>query len=67
MQLLKIHSEVQCQESIRFKNSDLRCKCPNGTGYILQVAKQILGVLALGKPPSQLLVASGLSHSLKYY
>jgi hypothetical protein len=30
------------QESIRFKNSDLRSKCPNGTGYILQVAKQIL-------------------------
>jgi hypothetical protein len=51
--------EVQCQELMRFKNSDLRSKCPNNTGYILRVAKQILSVPVLGKPPSQVTTIVG--------
>jgi hypothetical protein len=59
-----VHSEVQCQESMRFKNSDLRSKCPNGTSYILQVAKQILQVPILGKPQMLLVLVLVLSQSM---
>jgi hypothetical protein len=58
-----VSSEVQCQESMGFKNSDLRSKCPNGSGYILQVTKQILRVGVLGKPPIQVVIIVGSSHS----
>jgi hypothetical protein len=44
------------QELIRFKNSDLKSKLATGTGYIQQVAKQILRVLVLGKPQILLVV-----------
>jgi hypothetical protein len=43
MQLLGVgFCEVRCQESMRFKNSELRSEYATGTGYIVQVAKQIL-------------------------
>jgi hypothetical protein len=44
---------------MRFKNSELRSEYATGTGYIVQVAKQILLVPVLGKPPSQVTTILG--------
>jgi hypothetical protein len=46
-----------------FKISELRSEHATGTGYIVQVAKQILIVPVLGKPPSRATIVVGWSHS----
>jgi hypothetical protein len=46
-----------------FKISELRSEDAMSTGYIVQVAKQILSVPVLGKPPSQVATVVGMHHS----